>query len=438
MLLHLSMRIGYCHFRHQLLDMGRNLCDILHSVVYIVHLSLTGNLTLNSLSYHLVIIFHHIGLDRHSFLRRFLQHTHIADSDQAHMKRSRNRSRRQRQYIHIFLQLFDLFLMLYPEPLLFVNDQEPQILKFHIIAQYTMSTDDDIHQSSFCISRRLFLLGRRPETTHQINPHGKILHSLYKGIVMLLGKNGRRYQVNHLLILLHCLKSRTYSDLCLSVPHISTDQAVHDLFTLHILFDRVNSQQLIFRFLKRKHFLKFLLPDRIFPVFVAFLLLPCRIEFYQISGDFTDSSFNSCLGSGPVLSPQPVQFRFLGIRTCIFLNQIQLRGRNIKIPPLRIRNFHVILGDLIHLDLLDPLINPKAMIFMHYIIARLQLRKALDLPPFIGLPLLFLFYLAENIRLRDHGKLQHRIFISFRHMSIGSHDLARLCQPVQIVAVVAA
>ena len=35
-----------------------------------------------------VIIFHHIGLDWDPIHRRFFQHTHVTDSDQAHMQRS--------------------------------------------------------------------------------------------------------------------------------------------------------------------------------------------------------------------------------------------------------------------------------------------------------------------------------------------------------------
>ena len=125
MLPHLPVGKGHRHIRHQPLDPGRHLDDVLHPVVDVVHLPLAGALPLDGLPHHLIVVLHDIGLDGHPLLRRLLQDAHVPDADEAHVERPRDRSGGQSQYVDIFLQLFDLLLVLHAEPLLLVDDEEP-------------------------------------------------------------------------------------------------------------------------------------------------------------------------------------------------------------------------------------------------------------------------------------------------------------------------
>lgn len=87
---------------------------------------------------------------------------------------------------------------------------------------------------------------------------------------MLLGEDGGRHQIDHLLSLLDRLKCSADGDLCLAVPHISADQPVHDLRALHIMLRVLNGLELIFCLLKGKHLLEFFLPDRVRPIDKSF------------------------------------------------------------------------------------------------------------------------------------------------------------------------
>ena len=87
----------------------------------------------------LLIIFHYICLDWHSVHRRLLQNTHISDSNQTHMQRTWDRRCCERQYIHIFLQLFNLLFMRNSKALLFINDQKTKILKLDIFPFFRSS-----------------------------------------------------------------------------------------------------------------------------------------------------------------------------------------------------------------------------------------------------------------------------------------------------------
>ena len=48
-----------------------------------------------------------------------------------------------------------------------------------------------------------------------------------------LGKDSGGNQVGYLLALLNCFKGRPHGDLGFTVPHVTADQAIHDLGTFH-------------------------------------------------------------------------------------------------------------------------------------------------------------------------------------------------------------
>ena len=94
MLRHLPVGINYRGIRHQLLHMMSHLLNVLHAVVYIVNLTAPGQFPVHGLPDHLIVVLHNIGLDRHTVHRRLLQHAHVADTNQTHVKRSWDRRRR--------------------------------------------------------------------------------------------------------------------------------------------------------------------------------------------------------------------------------------------------------------------------------------------------------------------------------------------------------
>ena len=214
---------------------------------------------------------------------------------------------------------------------------------------------------------------------------------------MLLCKNRSRDQIDNLLVLLHCFKCRPYCNLCLSKSHISADQTVHDLLTFHISFGRFDCKLLILRFLKWKHFFKFLLPDRVLLIDKSFFGLPYCIEFHQIFGDLPDCCLYLALRAMPFLSSKFVKFRLFSICTGILLDLVKLCGKNIKISTISIRNLHIILCHLINFYLFNSPVDSKSMILMHYIVSRFQIRKAAYFLSIVTFSFLFLLCLSKNI-----------------------------------------
>ena len=427
MFVHLPVGEYNVCLRHQRRHVVCHLVDVIDTVVDIINLSAPRQLPVNRLAHHLVVVLHDVGLNRQAVYRRFLQNTHVPDADEAHMQGTWNRRRRQRQNIHIFLEFLDLFLMRHTETLFLVDDQKPQIFKDNILRKDAVRSDHDIHLPFFQIFQRFFLLARRAETRQHIDPDREILHSLHKGIVMLLRQNRGRHQIHDLFALLNRLKRRPERDLCLAISNVAADQAVHDAAAFHIFFCRLDRLQLILRLLKREHFLKLPLPDRIRSILVALAPLASRIKLDEILCNIADRPAHLALRFIPFRSAQFIELRRPGIRSRIFLDSFQARRRKVEIAAITVLNLDVILDNLVLLDLLDAPVNAESVALMHHIITDRKLGKALDLLTLVGG--LFLLFpppsAAEHVSLGNHDELNQRIFKSPVQLSIGHQDFAR-------------
>ena len=300
-----------------------------------------------------------------------------------------------------------------------------------------MGADDDIHHALFQILYRLFDLRRGAETAHQCDIDGEILHSLHKGIVMLLRQNGGGNQIDDLFPLLHSLEGGTDGDLGLTVTYVSADQTVHDPVTLHVRLGIRNGIQLILRLLEGEHFLELPLPYGIFSKSIAFTLLSDRIQLHQILRHGTDGAAYLRLGMLPFLAAQFVQLRLLRrIGGGILLDHIQSGSQNVQITAVPVFNLEVVLDNLVYLDLLDTFIYPQSMGLMHHIIPDFQVIKVVDFLPLIEFFLLFPALLrSENIALGQHHEFQPGIFKALVHMAVVGQDFPWLHLPHGILRV---
>ncbi len=250
---------------------------------------------------------------------------------------------------------------------------------------------------------------------------------------MLLGQNGGRHQVHHLLALLHGFEGSPDSNLRLAIPNIAADQAVHNLRALHIRFRIRNGSNLILRLLKGKHFLKFPLPYRILFKRISFTLLAQGVKLYQIVSHFVDGTADLRFGSFPFFRTQFVQLRLPGVCGSVFLDNIQPGSQHIQISPIPVLNLDVVFDHTLHLHLFNPLIDSQTVAFMHHIIPHLQLIEILDFLTLIELLGLFLLFLrTENVCLRQHHELQHGILEALIHMTVTGDHLPRQYFPQRI------
>ena len=118
--------------------------DRLDAVVDEVHLAAALHLGADRARDHRRVELDDVGLDREAIARRRLDDRHVADAGERHVQRARNRRRRHRQHVDPLAQLLDALLVRDAEPLLLVDDEQPEIAELHVLRQQPVRADDDV------------------------------------------------------------------------------------------------------------------------------------------------------------------------------------------------------------------------------------------------------------------------------------------------------
>ena len=84
------------------------------------------------------------------------------------------------------------------EALLFVDDEEPQILEVHVFLEQAVGADDDVHRSSRHALQHRLLFRSGPEPAEALHLDAEVFKPLPEGIVVLFGQNGGGHQDRHL------------------------------------------------------------------------------------------------------------------------------------------------------------------------------------------------------------------------------------------------
>ena len=92
----------------------------------------------------LLVVLADVRADRPSTLRRRLDHGDVAEPGQRHVEGSRDRRRRQREDVDLEAQLAKELLLRHPEPLLLVDDDEPQILRDDVAREHPVGADEHV------------------------------------------------------------------------------------------------------------------------------------------------------------------------------------------------------------------------------------------------------------------------------------------------------
>ena len=108
---HLPVRDADARLRHQLVQAVVHLFNAAHAVVEEVDLSPARQLPPDGLADHVIVVFHHVGLDGQAFLRRRFQNAHVADARHAHMQRARDGRGREGQHVHAGFHVLDALLV---------------------------------------------------------------------------------------------------------------------------------------------------------------------------------------------------------------------------------------------------------------------------------------------------------------------------------------
>ena len=126
---HLTVRDGDARVGHELAQAPRDLIDIRDAIVHEEDLAFAQQLAPNRLDDRGFVELAHVGEYRSPIGRRRRDHRQVADPGEGHLQGARNRARAQRQHVDPDRARLDRLLVLHPEALLLVDDQQPELLE---------------------------------------------------------------------------------------------------------------------------------------------------------------------------------------------------------------------------------------------------------------------------------------------------------------------
>src|SRR5262245_31986558 len=245
MLVHLAVGDLDARLWYELAQPRRRLLDGLDPIVDVEDLSLAEQLAPDRRRYLLVVVGADEGQHRVAFLRRRRDGGHLPDTGDGHFERARDRRRRHGQDIDRCPQGFEVFLVLYPEALLFVHDHETEVLERDARPQQPMRTDHDVDRAVGEPTNDLVRLLVGLEPRQRPDHDRKVCVPLTEGRDVLLDEQSRGYENSDLLAVLHRFERGAYRDLSLAIANIATDQSVHRIGLSHIRLDLFDGGELI-------------------------------------------------------------------------------------------------------------------------------------------------------------------------------------------------
>ena len=333
----------------QLLDPFGCLLDGAHPVVDVVDLAPSLQLSRDCLADQLVLVRGDVGLDRLAFFGRSLDDAHVSDPTHRHVQRPRDRSRRQRKHVELGAQLLQPLLLHHAEPVLLIDDEQPESFEAHVTLKQAMGADDDVDLAGLDAFDGASLRLIVHESREHLNHDGKLGKPCAKNVKVLLGEHRRRRKERDLFTAHRGLERRAKRQLGLAKPDVAAQQPVHGSVRLHVRLDLSQGGDLVGGLLIRKRRLELRLPGGVGSERDARPRLPQRIDFEQLVGDILHDLARPATRSGPVARPEPVERR-LSFAAEIFLDAIQVLDGHEKAVSLRVLELEVFAVGAFRLD----------------------------------------------------------------------------------------
>src|SRR3989442_13226989 len=143
--IHLSVANSQTRLRYQAFDERCNRFDGFHPVVYEKSLSATAKFKFNCRFDNVLRKLNDLSLDRQPIAWRSFNQGHITQSAERHVERTRNGCSRKRQYVNALLEMFQSFFVSHAKALLFVNNNNAELLEFNVFRQQAMRADNYVY-----------------------------------------------------------------------------------------------------------------------------------------------------------------------------------------------------------------------------------------------------------------------------------------------------
>ncbi len=149
------------------------------------------------------------------------------------------------------------------EALLFIDDDEAEVLEVDIALEEAMGADDDIHGAIGERGDGRALLAVRAEAREHVDAHGEAGEPFSKGVQVLLSEDRGGHEDGDLSPVHDGLERGAEGNLCLAVADIAADEAVHGAWSLHVCLHVTYGAELVGRLHIGEGGFHLLLPGRV-------------------------------------------------------------------------------------------------------------------------------------------------------------------------------
>src|SRR6516165_7146389 len=186
------------------------------------------------------------------------------------MQRPRDRRGGERQDVHLTAQLLQPLLVRHAKTLLFVDDDEPEVLEFDVTLYQAVRADADVHGATGKAGQNFPLFLVRAEARQHFDLDRERAQTIAERVEVLLGEDRRWHQYRDLATILDGLERRSQRHFGLAEADVADQQAVHRPRRLHVCLNVSDGLFLIWCLFVWKAALQLQLPRRVDGIGMAF------------------------------------------------------------------------------------------------------------------------------------------------------------------------
>ena len=366
-------------------ELRRDVLDRLDAVVQVERLPAAVCLARERELDDLVVVLADVRADRAAPLRRRLDHRDVAQARQRHVQRARDRRRREREDVDFEPQLAQQLLLRDAEPLLLVDDDEPELLRDHVSRQHAVRSEQHLHLAVGEPFEDLPNLGGLAKPRHHLDVDREVLEPLPECVPVLLGEHGRRRQDQRLLAVERDGEGRADGDLGLAEADVAADQPVHRARRFEILLDGLDRPLLVVGLPVGKAGLELLEPVGGQVERHARGVLPAGVEAEQLAGELANARSHPVLEQLPGFPSQLGERRRSAVRADVPGDLAELLVRDVEPVVAAKGEEQVVAGDACDRLGLEAEQPADTVVLVDDVVARAEVGERLEGAPRPGL-----------------------------------------------------
>src|SRR5579859_1033879 len=396
----------------------------MHAVMYKEDLPAAIDFAQNGLANQVLVKFADSRANGQAFLRRRLDHAHVAHVDQRHVQRARDRRGRHGQHVYLVAQLLEPFLVCDAKTLLLVHHQQAQIEKDDILSQQAMRADHNIDPAQRQVFQYLLLLFLRTEAAQQLDAYRIRLEAFLERVEVLQRQYRCRHQHGHLALIEDRLERGAQGHLCFTVAYVSAHQPVHGPGPFHVGLHFLDSVSLVGRLLVREAAFQFLEPGLfgVGRVCRAFHRLARAVQAQQVARDLLHALLHLRFRARPLAVPQFAEGGYGVAHAHVARDTIELIRRNVQLVRASVTNEQVFALHARRIQLHQPLESANAVFLMHDIVPDVDLGQERGGSDDFTLLRLVLARPAENLGIGEQRGCQAARLPALRQLSLDQHE----------------